>query len=240
LEELTKQLYDKIDLNLAKVQIIFSLCVKSGFDFTRLNNVIDSKLYQKLIYHWENYISADKGRVDASPGKKYNNIDNLIEYKHKLQEITKQYKIQQNQALEKVNLTLNQKSKGGDSPKRNNNSSKKELQNSEVYNKISNLKSKLTNYNENRNNNLNKTFQDDESKNPNKMNDMKKKMKESPGNMNNFLSTSNLPNLDEVSETQGNQSTANLNTYQNDTLSKLSEIKNKLNTFKKNSLNNNK
>lgn len=70
---------------------------KVNFDFTRLNNVIDNKLYQKLLSFWENFLVAEKGKNnDSSPIKKYNNIDNLIEYKNKLQEITKQYKQQQN------------------------------------------------------------------------------------------------------------------------------------------------
>jgi len=44
--------------------------------------------------------------------------------------------------------------------------------------------------------------------------------------------------MDEGPSLETNQN-LNLSSYQNDTLSKLSEIKNKLNTFKKNSFNNN-
>lgn len=85
---------------------------------------------------------------------------------------------------------------------------------------------------------MNRTFNEEEPKNAfNKINDLKKKLKDNSSNNNNFLSTSNLPNMDEgpSSEIQHNQS---MNTYQNDTLSKLSEIKNKLNTYKKNVNNN--
>jgi hypothetical protein len=97
LEELTKQVLDNEELNNNKIQTLFSMFAKVNFDFTRLNNVIDSKLYQKLQLFWENSGVSDKGKnIDASPIKKYNNIDNLIEYKNKLQEITKQYKQQQN------------------------------------------------------------------------------------------------------------------------------------------------
>lgn len=74
---------------------------KVNFDFTRLNNVIDSKLYQKLFPLWDSFINTDKNKLDMSPSKKYNNIDNLIEYKNKLQEITKQYKQQQNITYDK-------------------------------------------------------------------------------------------------------------------------------------------
>lgn len=126
------------------------------------------------------------------------------------------------------------------SPKRNVLNSKKELQNSEVYNKISNLKSKLSNYND-KQNNLNKTLTDEaEPKNAyNKMNDLKKKLKDISSNNNGFLSTSNLGNIEDIQSNETpSQNTTGLNSYQNDTLSKLSEIKNKLNTFKKNSLNN--
>lgn len=82
--------------------MLFSMFAKVNFDFTRLNNVIENKLYQKLLLFWENYGVVEKGTSnDASPINKYNNIDNLIEYKNKLQEITKQYKQQQNISNEK-------------------------------------------------------------------------------------------------------------------------------------------
>jgi len=77
--------------------MLFGMFTKANFDFKRLNNVIDTKLYDKLIPLWEYLINnnTEKSKTDHSPGKKYNNIDNLIEYKNKLQEITKQYKQQQ-------------------------------------------------------------------------------------------------------------------------------------------------
>ena len=58
--------------------------------------MIDSKLYQKLYLYWEIYSNKDKLKNSDSPVKKFNNIDNLIEYKNKLLEMTKQHKQQQN------------------------------------------------------------------------------------------------------------------------------------------------
>lgn len=103
---MTKQIYDNNELNSYKIQTLFALFAKVSFDFTRLNNVIDNKLYQKLLLYWENYLNTEKAKnMDSSPMKKSNNIDNLIEYKNKLQEITKQYKQQQNITYEKeVNI----------------------------------------------------------------------------------------------------------------------------------------
>lgn len=100
---------------------------------------------------------------------------------------------------------------------------KKDLQNSELFNKISNLKSKLSNYNE-KYNKLNKTLQNEsETKNVNnKMKDLNKKLKNILTNNKNYLSTSALSNLDEANSTDTpslTQNTSSLNSYQNDTLS---------------------
>ena len=54
LEELTKQVYDNEELNNNKIQTLFSMFARVNFDFTRLNNVIENKLYQKLLVFWEN------------------------------------------------------------------------------------------------------------------------------------------------------------------------------------------
>ena len=68
------------------------------------------------------------------------------------------------------------------------------------------------------------------------MNDLKKKLKEISTNSKNFLSTQNLPSMD---DNPSSDAPTNINTYNNnDTLSKLSEIKNKLNLSKKNTLTN--
>ena len=101
LEELTKQFYDNSELNTSKIQVLFVMFSKVNFDFTRLNNVIDIKLYQKLYLYWEIYANKDKLKNSDSPAKKFNNIDNLIEYKNKLLEMTKQHKQQQNITYDK-------------------------------------------------------------------------------------------------------------------------------------------
>jgi len=204
LDELTKDLNENGDVNTNKIQGLFLIFNKIGFDFAKLHGIIDNKLYAKLqVFNSQN---------NKNSNNKFNNLDNLIEYKNKLQEITKQYK-QQTDTIKSTNPS---------SP------NKKPSQKMTTNNNTKNQKTKV---NESLNSTLNSKANQEEDSNKNafnKLNDLKKKWKEI--NNKNFNSSQNMVNIDESDlnikqEGKGESS---------DTYSKLEEIKNKLSKNKVN------